>query len=389
MADNLKGLFRINPDVTFLNHGSYGACPRTVFQAYQDWQARLEHQPVAFLNQRHLAARFAEVRAALGAELGAHPDDLVPMVNATAGLNVVARSLSLRPGDEILTTDHEYAALEKTWAFVTASTGAVVRRVTVPLPLTSEADFTDAVLAGFTDRTKVLFLSHITSPTALFFPVGRVVAQARARGVWSVIDGAHAPGQVPLDLAALGADFYAGNCHKWMMAPKGTAFLYARPEVQPLLTPSIISHGWTADGAAPGPFGGTPFQDRFQFQATRDPAGFLAIPAAIAFRQEQGWDKIIAGCHALAQEASARVASLTGRPPIASSAFCAPQMVAMPVPDCDPFQTHDRLLAEFGIEIPVIRWQGRSFIRVSVQGYNTAAEMDRLCDAISHLFALA
>ena len=180
MADNLKGLFRIDPEVTFLNHGSYGASPRTVFQAYQDWQARLEHQPVAFLNQRHLAVRFAEVRAALGAELGANPDDLVPMVNATAGLNVVARSLHLGPGDEILTTDHEYAALEKTWAFVTARTGAVVRRVAVPLPLTSEADFTDAILAGFTNRTKVLFLSHITSPTALFFPIERVVAQARA-----------------------------------------------------------------------------------------------------------------------------------------------------------------------------------------------------------------
>lgn len=388
MADNLKGLFRIDPEVTFLNHGSYGACPRTVFQAYQDWQAQLEHQPVAFLNQRHLAARFAEVRAALGAELGANPDDLVPMVNATAGLNVVARSLHLGPGDEILTTDHEYAALEKTWAFVTARTGAVVRRVTLPLPLTSEADFTDSISAGFTDRTKVLFLSHITSPTALFFPIERVVAQARARGVWSVIDGAHAPGQVPLDLTALGADFYAGNCHKWLMAPKGTAFLYARPEVQPLLTPAIISHGWTAEAATPGPFGGTPFQDRFQFQATRDPAGFLAIPTAIGFRHEQGWDKVIVGCRALAQETGNRVAGLTGRAPIASAAFCAPQMVAMPVPDCEPMPTHDRLLAEFGIEIPVIRWQGRSFIRVSVQGYNTAAEMDRLCDAIRQLFAL-
>ena len=173
------------------------------------------------------------------------------------------------------------------------------------------------------------------------------------------------------------------------MAPKGTAFLYARPDAQPLLTPAIISHGWTADGVALGPFGGTPFQDRFQFQATRDPAGFLAIPAAIAFRQEQGWDKIIANCCALAQETGRRVASFTGRPPIASSAFCAPQMVAMPVPDCDPMPTHDRLLAEFGIEIPVIRWQGRSFIRVSVQGYNSAAEVDRLCDAIDHLFRLA
>ncbi len=386
MADYLKTLFRLNPDVTFLNHGSYGACPRPVFQTYQEWHARLEHQPVAFLDPRHLALRFAEVRAALGAELGADADDLVPMVNSTAGLNVVARSLPLEPGDEILTTDHEYAALEKTWGFVTGRTGAIVRRVTVPLPLTSEADFTEALLAGFTDRTKVLFLSHITSPTALRFPIERVVTHARARGVWSVIDGAHAPGQVPLKLNALGADFYAGNCHKWLMAPKGSAFLHARPDVQHLLTPAIISHGWTADNAAPGPFGGTPFQDRFQFQATRDPAAFLTVPAAIAFRRQQGWDKVVSRCQALAQETAGRVAALTKRPAIATTAFCAPQMVAMPVPDCAPLPTHDRLLAEFGIEIPVIRWQGRSFIRVSVQGYNTEAEMDHLCHAIGSLF---
>lgn len=388
MADNLKSLFRLDPDVTFLNHGSYGACPRPVFEVWQGWQARMERQPVAFLNQPHLAARYAEARAALAPFLGADPDDLVPMVNATAGLNVVARSLPLQPGDEILTTDHEYAALEKTWAFVAARTGAVIRRVTVPLPLESEAAFTDALMAGFTDRTRVLFLSHITSPTALLFPIARAVAHARARGIWTVIDGAHAPGQIALDLNALAADFYAGNCHKWMMAPKGAAFLHVRRELQPMLNPAVISHGWTADRTSPGPFGGTSFIDRFQVQGTRDPSPFLTVPAAIALARDHDWRRVAARCHDLAQETSARIAALTGLPPIAKPEFCAPQMVSMPVPDCETQETHDRLLNDFGIEIPVPRWSGRSFIRVSVQGYNTRAEMDRLVAAIARVFGL-
>lgn len=386
MTDDLKPLFQLDPAVTFLTHGTYGACPRPVFAAYQDWQARLERQPVAFMDPRHLAARLAEVRTALGAEIGADPDDLVPVPNATAGLNIVARSLPLAPGDEILTTDHEYAALEKTWAFVAARTGAAIRRVTVPLPLTRAADFTDTILAGITPRTRVLFLSHVTSPTALWFPLERAVAAAGARGIWTVIDGAHAPGQIALDLTALGADFYAGNCHKWLMAPKGSAFLHARKPVQAMLNPAIISHGWTADGASLGPFGHSAFQDAFQFQGTRDPAAFLAVPAALAFRHAHRWDEVASRCRDLAQATAARVAALTGLAPLADPRFCAPQMIAMPVPDCESLAMRDRVLATYGIEIPFPRWQRRSFARLSVQGYNTLAEMDALCAALAEVF---
>lgn len=388
MADNLKGQFLLSPDVTFLNHGSYGACPRPVFATYQAWQAQLEHQPVAFMTPGHLALRFAEVRAALAAELRADADDLVAVPNATAGLNIVARSLPLQPGDEILTTDHEYGALDKTWAFVTASTGAVIRRVTVPLPLTSEADFTETVLAGITPRTRVLFLSHITSPTALVFPLERAVSKARALGIWTVIDGAHAPGHIPLDLEALGADFYAGNCHKWLMAPKGSAFLHARRSVQGLLNPALISHGWTDDRAAPGPFGNSAFQDAFQFQGTRDHAAFLSVPAAIDFRRSHGWDRVAAQCRDLMQETAARVGTLTGLSPISVPDFCAPQMVAMKIPACDPLAFHDALLAQFGIEIPVFRWNRHCFVRLSVQGYNTPEDMDALVQALAKIMPL-
>ena len=383
MADNLKALFQLDPDVCFLNHGSYGACPQPVFAAYQDWQARLERQPVAFMNPRHLAILFAEVRHDLAAELGAQADDLVRVTNATAGLNIVARSLPLGPGDEILTTDHEYAALEKTWAFVAARTGAVIRQVTVPLPLLSEAGFTDAILSGMTQRTKVLFLSHITSPTALHFPIERAVAAARTRGIWTVIDGAHAPGQIPLDLDQLGADFYAGNCHKWLMAPKGSAFLHARADVQPLLNPAIISHGWTEGGASPGPFGGTPFQDAFQFQGTRDYAAFLTVPAALAFGKAQGWGSVARRCRDMAQETAARLHRLTGFAPLSSAEFCAPQMATVPLQPSAAPATHDGFLARHGIEIPFPQWRGRSFLRLSVQGYNSQSDMERLITAVT------
>ena len=195
MTENLAPLFLLDPQVTFLNHGSYGACPRPVFAEYQRWQMQLERQPIAFLDPaRGLTAHLRATRTALATELGADPDDLVGLTNATHGLNIVAQSLNLQPGDEILTTDHEYAALEKTWAYVCCKTGATITTIRVPLPLTSEPAFTQAILDGITNRTRVLFLSHITSATALVFPIENAVAHAHARGIYTVIDGAHTPG---------------------------------------------------------------------------------------------------------------------------------------------------------------------------------------------------
>lgn len=387
MPNDLARHFLLDPAVTFLNHGSYGACPRPVMETYRRWQDRLEAQPVAFMDPAHLAARFAEVRHALGAELGADPDDLVWVTNATAGLNVVARSLDLRPGDEVLTTDHEYAALAKTWAFVAARTGAVIRPVRIPLPLTAEG-FGGALREAMTDRTRALFLSHITSPTALVFPVAPIVAEARARGIVTIIDGAHAPGHIPLDLRALGADYYVGNCHKWLMAPKGTAFLHARQGAQSRLVPPVISHGWTAAGEEPGPFGGSAFLDRFQFQGTRDPAAWLSVPAAIRFRAEHGWTEVAERCRALAQEIAAELAGMTGLPAFAAPEVSAPQMVAMPIPDCDTVRLHGDLLSRHGIEIPALRWDGRCFLRLSIQGYNRREDGRKLLSAVRALLDL-
>ena len=390
MSQNLAQHFLLREDVTFLNHGSFGACPRPVFAIYQSWQLELERQPVAFLG-RDLSERMRAPRVALAPELGTGADNIVGLTNATEGLNIVAQSLDLRQGDEILTTDHEYSALEKTWAYVARRSGAKIVTVKVPLPLVSEDAFVAAMLAGFTDRTRVLFLSHITSPTALLFPIERLIRIARERGIVTVIDGAHTPGHIPLALDAMGVDFYAGNCHKWLMTPKGSAFLYARPEMQGLLNPLVISHGWTADNKEPGvkgPFGNTPFIDSLEMQGTRDPAAWLAVPAALDFRKEHGWTGVAADCRRLAQETAARVAGLTGLEPLGTPEFCAPQMVAMPVPDTDPTRLHDDLLNRFGIEIPVFKWQDRTIVRLSVQGYNSRAQMDLLVEAMSALLVL-
>ena len=386
MTENLAPLFLLDPAVTFLNHGSYGACPRPVFAEYQRWQLQLERQPVAFLDPaRGLTSWLRAGRTALATELGADPDDLVAVTNATEGLNIVAQSLDLRPGDEILTTDHEYAALEKTWDYICRKTGARIVTVKVPMPLTSEKAFTETLLAGFTNRTRVLFLSHITSATALVFPIENAVAHARARGIWTVIDGAHTPGHIPLNLDTLGADFYSGNCHKWLMAPKGSAFLHVRRALQPLINPVVISHGWTPDATAPGPFGNTRFIDMLEMQGTRDPAAILAIPAAIQFRAQHGWPTIATACRHLVQHTAARVRALTGLPALSTPEFCAPQMVAMPVTPCDPKALQQALLDRYSIEIPCFIWADHTVVRVSAQGYNTQKHMDHLITALTEL----
>jgi isopenicillin-N epimerase len=243
-VNRLRDEFLLESGVIYLNHGSFGATPRAVFESYQRWQLQLERQPVRFLSREH-DELLRQSRGALGEYLGADPDDLVYVPNATHGINIVARSLRLEPGDEILSSNHEYGACEYTWEFVCAKAGATYVKKQLPLAAVSDSDLVDRFWEGVTGRTRLIFLSHITSPTAVRFPVEDVCRRAREAGILTLIDGAHAPGQIPLDLAEIGADFYTGNCHKWMVAPKGAAFLHARREVQPLIELGLPSK-WDA-----------------------------------------------------------------------------------------------------------------------------------------------
>lgn len=373
-------LFLLDPSLIFLNHGSFGACPAEVLADYQHWQRELERNPVAFLGRRS-GALLAQARAVLARYLGACAQDLIFVPNATTGVNIVARSLALGPGDEILTTNHEYGACNATWDHVCRNTGARMVPIDIPLPFCAD-DFASRVLDGVTQRTRVLFLSHITSGTALIFPIAEVIQRARAAGILTVIDGAHAPGHIPLNLDALGADFYTGNCHKWLCAPKGSAFLHVRAEHHPLLQAPVISWGYAPEGDGHAAYTGTSVLERhFQWQGTRDIAAYLSIPAAISFQQRHNWTQVQQRCHTLAVDTLVRVCAHTGLAPVSGHADFG-QMVVIPVPPTDAQALGQRLLNEHGIEIPVIRHQNHLFVRLSVQGYNTQDDMDALVQAL-------
>lgn len=376
-----RDMFLLRPGVTFLNHGSFGACPRPVFEYYQELQRELEAQPVEFLGRQYYR-RLAEARAALAAYLGAAADDLVFVTNATTGLNIVARSLDLQPGDEILSCDHEYGALDRTWRFLCGKTGARYVRREIPLPLGDPQQVVDAIWAGRTPRTRVLFLSHITSPTALILPVKQLVDLARQAGILTIIDGAHAPGQLDLSLDELGADFYAGNCHKWLMAPKGAAFLHARREVQHMVEPLVVSWGYEA--LEPGP---SRFVDHQEWTGTRDPSAWLTVPRAIRFLQEHRWDRERARCHAMLLDAHARITALTGQTPICpADGTWFRQMAALPLPPgSNPAALKNELYDQYKIEIPLLELGGRAYIRPSAQGYNQPEDYDLLLRGLGDL----
>jgi isopenicillin-N epimerase len=378
--DDLKSEFLLDPEVIFLNHGSFGACPRPVFEAYQKWQRELERQPVEFLGRR---ARdlMAEARATLADFLHCDEDEVVYFANPTTAINMVAHSLDLKPGDEILTTDHEYGAMDRTWRFICQQTGARYVRQPIPLPVTTPEAFLEIFYSGITSRTRVVFISHITSPTALCFPVEAICRRARQLGLLTIVDGAHAPGQLPLDLTKLGADLYAGACHKWLCAPKGAAFLYARREAQDRLRPLVISWGWEAEEPSD-----SRFIDHHEWQGTRDIAAFLSVPAAIRFQQEHHWNTVRRQCHETAGKTRERINALTGFEPLCpDSQGWFVQMFAARLPelDCEGFQR--RLYDEYRIEVATRRWNDQPLIRVSFQAYNDEKDADALLHALSKL----
>jgi len=349
----LKDAFLLDPDIVFLNHGSFGACPRSVFEAYQRWQLELERRPVEFLGlERRLPERLTGARLRLAAYVGADPARLAFQPNAGSALTAVARSLPLAPGDEVLLGDAEYGGVQILWEHMAARSGAtLVRR-----PF-------DALEPG--PRTRVVFCSHVEWSSGRVNDVGAVCALARERGVVSVVDGAHAPGQIELRLDELGADVYVGNCHKWLCAPKGAGFLYARPEAQDRIDPLVIS--WDS---VPG----ASFPDRHRWQGTRDPAAYLAVPAALDFLADHDWPAVRRRCHDLLAQVDLGLEPLT-------DAFV--QMRGYRLEHPDPPALKRRLYDEHRIEVPIFEVGGRWVLRVSVQGYNDEADLEALRAALA------
>ncbi len=380
---SMKDLFLLDPEITFLNHGSFGATPGPIWEVYQQWQNRLERHPVKFL-ARDLFLELAHARQMIGRYLNAPADDLVLIPNATFGVNVIARSLDLKPGDEILTTNHEYGACENIWDFLQSKTGAKLIRQPVSLPLPSPEEVTEQIWAGVTPNTRVLFISHITSPTAVRLPVELLCRKARQGGILTIIDGAHAPGQIPLDLQSIDPDFYVGNCHKWMLSPKGAGFLYARHDVQPLIEPLVVSWGWGENASYTT---GSRFLDQLEWWGTKDFSASLSIPAAIEFMQEHDWPAVQARCHRILSEGIAAIEQLTGLDSVYGP-HAAPyvQLAAARLPqikDLAAFQA--ALYGQYHIEIPCINWRGQHLIRLSVQAYNTEEDIHSLINALEDL----
>ena len=381
--DNLERYFMLDPKIIFLNHGSFGACPKPVFSKYLQWQQRLEQQPVLFLG-REFSNYDLHARQILADALNTQANSIVFIPNATHGVNIIARSLRLSPGDIVLTTDHEYGACDYTWEYICQQTGASYVHQHIPLPAISGAQIVDGFWQAVTKQTRVIYLSHITSPTALCLPVQEICNRAREQGILTVIDGAHAPGQIDVDLSAIDADFYTGNCHKWMLSPKGAAFLYARPTAQELLEPLVVSWGYHT---TPETTSGSRFIDLFQWSGTRDPAAALSVPSALEFMQANKWDVVHHKCHQLLVSAIDRICQLVSAPPLYpldSDLFF--QMGIAPLPaQVNIPELKRRLYDETNIEVPLITWNGQNFIRISIQGYNRASDIDQLLDALKRM----
>jgi isopenicillin-N epimerase len=382
--------WQLDPTVTFLNHGAFGACPISVLEQQQAFRHQLEQEPLRFV-MREFEPLLDLARVALANFVKADPADLVFVPNATTGVNSVLRSLTFEPGDELLTTNHAYNACRNALEFVAQRWGAKIVVATIPFPIQESEQILEAILAGVTSRTKLALLDHITSPTALIFPIQRLIQALDRHGVDTLVDGAHAPGMVPLKLPEIGAAYYTGNCHKWMCAPKGAGFLYVRADRQSQIRPLTISHGANSPRTDR-----SRFQLEFDWTGTHDPTPYLCLPAVFEFMNAQfpqGWVEVIAHNRTLALQARQILCDALGQP-----LPCPAQMIgaiaAIPLPSSfgvseysangiDTLQ--DWLWKDYAIEVPIIPWVNptQRLIRVSAQLYNHLDQYRYLAQALS------
>ena len=377
---HLKSEFLLRSDITYLNFGSFGACPKPIFKDYQDWQLLLESEPCDFIAVNGVNYLKAS-REALAGYINCHPDDLVYVTNPTYAINIVARSLKLAPGDEILSTDIEYGAMDRTWNYYCNGAGAKYVRNQMTLPVTTKERFVQEFISGITPRTKAIFISQITSSTALRLPVEEICAIAKERGLLTIVDGAHVPGHIPLDLSQLQADIYTGACHKWMMAPKGCSFLHAKKEYQNLFDPIIIS--WGYQSAAPSH---SRVLDYHQMQGTRDFSAFCTLPACIRFMKEHNWADVAAASRKMILDNYQRFCDLVGTQPICpvDNTFLV-QMCSIPMPTDQPEKLHQLLFDKYRIEVPVMRQEKDVYLRFSINAFNSQADVDKLYDALTEI----
>jgi isopenicillin-N epimerase len=383
----LRDHWTLDPDVVFLNHGSFGACPRPVLEVAEAHRALLEREPVRFF-ERFLESELDGARTLAAAFVGARPDDFAFVHNASSAVSAVLRSLELGPGDVLLTTDHAYGACRNALDFVAEQAGAEVRVATIPLPVRDPGDVVERILDAARGRVKLALVDHVTSPTGLVFPIETIVRELRERGIETLVDGAHAPGMLALDVEKLGAGFYTGNFHKWVCAPKGAAMLVVRDDLKAGVHPNVISHGLTSRRARPR------FLEEFDWTGTAEPSAWLAVPEAIRFvggLVPGGWDEVRARNRATVLEARRLLTGTLGTEPLAPESMIG-TLAALRVPrDGGPAPLthadeplHRALFDVHRIEVPVFPWpkSPERLIRVSAHLYNVSADYERLARAL-------
>ncbi len=377
----MKSSWSLDPEITFLNHGSFGPSPKCVQEAQREWMSQLESNPMEFL-VRQRERLLDEMLDQLGQFIGSPGQSLIPVENATVGMNIVANTIPLQSGDEILLTNHEYGAVQRIWQKIAASVGAKVITATLPLPFQDADEIVEALFRSVTPQTRLLVLSHVTSPTALVLPVEKICQRAREQKLPVCIDGPHAIAMRPLNLATLNCDFYTASCHKWLCAPFGTGFLYVAPHWQHKISPVNTSWGGTMYGREKS------WQDEFLWVGTSDPSRYLAISKAIDFLQDYGLDRFRKETHQLAIQAYDLFSKqFQTEPYSARHSDWFGSMVTIPLPESVPVPTkwtgrphplQELLAIKYRIEVHLVKWNSLMHIRISSHLYNDFSELERL-----------
>ncbi len=376
----MKSQFLLDPNITFLNHGSFGACPKPIFEEFQSFQLELETEPVDFI-QRKQPEYLKAARKSLAKFVGCQAQDLFFTNNPTFAINVIMRSLKLNKGDEILTTNHEYGAMDRTWNFYCKKSGAKYIRQNISLPVVSKEQIIEEFWKGYNENTKVVFLNQMSSATALLFPVKDICDLAKELGLTTIIDGAHIPAHIDLNIAELNPDYYTGTLHKWMLSPKGSSFLYVKPSLQAALEPLVVS--WGYESLSPSE---SQFIDYHEIQGTRDVSAFLCTSKVVEFLEQNNWKAVSRGCKQIVLDNYQRFCDLLNTQPICpiTSEFLG-QMASVPINTQKPSELKELLYSKYKIQIPVMPLNGKTYLRYSINAYNSQTDLDILYKALEKI----
>ena len=375
-----KPQFLLDPTITFLNHGSFGSCPKSIFEEFQRFQLELETEPVDFI-QKKQPKYLKAARESLAKFVGCKAQDLFFTSNPTYAINVIMRSIKLNAGDEILATNHEYGAMDRTWNFYCKKSGAKYIRQNINLPVVSKEQIIAEFWEGYNENTKVIFLNQMSSATALIFPVKEICDRAKELGLITIIDGAHIPGHINLNISELNPDYYTGTLHKWMLAPKGSSFLYVKTELQNALEPLVVS--WGYESVVPGE---SQFLDYHELQGTRDVSAFLCTPKVVEFLERNNWKAVSKSCKQIVFNNYQRFCDLLNTNPLSpiTEEFLG-QMASVPVNTKNPAELKEVLYSKYKIQVPVMPLNDKIYIRFSINGYNSQEDLDVLYNALEEI----